>query len=234
MRRGKRVLAGVAAASAGIAAAAGFALGGGSVGGPPTIEFNRCDRFLRPCDPPIVLGRPRHFVGPVEIIGMHYEGHGGGLCLFIDIPRRGSGHGGCGLGSPLPAGDRWIDQTGSIVIPERRRYISQFNGGLSPDVTRVQARYWRHGKLQHRKAAVVQVDGELLEKIEEPEPFGIFELTVRGCLSQKRVQFLAFNGKGDPPQRARAFTVPGRCRRGVNAPSPVRTAGDEAIRYSTR
>jgi len=206
---GRRATAG--AVLAGIALAVG-AQASAPVGGPPTFDFNRCDSFLRPCDDPIVVGKARHFIGPVEVVGMHFEGHGGGLCMFFDSIRLHGGFGYCG-GPPRPPDGKGLT-FGSLGTTEfRKRPITQIDGSLVPEVAKVRASYRREGEMKNRRAAVVQVAGELQEYLQEPETFGVYELTVRGCIPPRRFRITALDSSGQILGRVRGWRRPRfRCR----------------------
>ena len=89
-------------ATAGVAFAA-------PVGGEPTLQFDRCDRFIAPCGDPVVVGKARFYDGRYEWVAMDVAD---GICFYTEVINRfsGSGSGGCGPkvrppgGKPLGAG----------------------------------------------------------------------------------------------------------------------------------
>jgi hypothetical protein len=201
------------AAAAGLAAFAisgGVAFAGGGIGGPPTLDFDRCFRDIAPCGDPVVLGKARHFNGRVEFVGMHSSI---GLCLFFDNLRVGFGFGTCGGGAPLPRGDRAMSPGIRAWSAFRGDKETQITGGLVPEVARVRAKYRRDGVPKQKEAAVAQVDGELLEQLQEPRPFGIFELPMRGCI-RSRFRLAAFDSGGQKLDTMRLGPArPTLCRR---------------------
>ena len=90
---------------------------------------------------------------------------------------------------------------------------TQITGGLVPEVARVRVKYRRNGLPKQKEAAVAQVDGELLEQLQEPRPFGLFELTMRGCI-RSRFRLAAFDAGGEKLDRLRLRPAsPSLCHR---------------------
>jgi hypothetical protein len=202
-----RVRAAVAAGLGATALAAGVADARSEIGGPPTLDLKRCDRFVGPCSDPIVLGKAKHAVARVEIVGFQSRI---GLCVEIDtIPFGGSGS--------CPAGG--VPSDGSAVsiygysVSFGHKPFTQLVGQVRTDVARVRVTYRRNGELKRRRAGVAQVDGELLEAIREEEPFGVVEATLQGCVANKRLRFTAFDEEGDVLETARSRRFPNACNR---------------------
>jgi hypothetical protein len=190
MRRGL-LLAGASVVALGIAAGSAGAV----IGGPPTLDIPRCDRFTRPCGDPIILGEGQHHDRRVEVIGFSARG---GPCVGVDtiIPRFGGlGFYGCG-GWETP--DEAIDPSGYLVDAARKggHYATQVDALLRPDVARVEARYPRNGSHRTKEATVAQIAGPLQDHIEAPEPFGIAVISVRGCIPGPQIHLTAYDSNG--------------------------------------
>ncbi len=166
-----------------------------AVGGEPTVHFNRCDRDLRPCSDPIILGESEDFDGRAEFIG---HSSSSGLCLWLDTirARSASGYGWCG-DSPLPPEGEaiWAGSYGTETFYGHR--ITKVDAALVPEVAAVEVTYRRNGLHKAKDAAVFQVDDGLLDAIDEPEPFGFAELPVRGCIPGRSFRMTAFDSDGD-------------------------------------
>src|SRR5918996_3044219 len=65
------------------------------VGGPPTLDFNRCpeDEGNGPCTEPVVIGARSAFNGPVELVAYNSRS---GTCLDVDHPAAEISGGFCG------------------------------------------------------------------------------------------------------------------------------------------
>ena len=53
---------------------------------------------------------------------------------------------------------------------------------MTPDVASVRARCFRHGRARKQDALVAQVSGPLLEAVGQEQPFGVFTVSMRGCI----------------------------------------------------
>lgn len=111
----------------------------------------------------------------------------------------------------LPAGGGAIDINGYGWTSLGTTY-TEITGPLRPDVATVLVRYRRNGERKQARAAVAQVDGELLEAVREEEPFGFFEVAVRGCVEAKRFRAIALDGSGERLDLVRSDSG-GRCPR---------------------
>jgi hypothetical protein len=188
-------------------AAAAFG-GGAEIGGPPSFDFDRCLKPLRPCSDPIVIGIGHHFNGRSEIVAFQSKV---GLC--IDVDRRRSSSGTCGSRT-LPRRGAAIETTGYSY--ERAQHTaSGISGALRPDVAEVRVRYRRNADAKEAMATVAQVDGTLLEAVKETRPFGFFEVAVRGCLQARRFRAAALDAAGNIIGRSRPSILPrARCKPG--------------------
>jgi hypothetical protein len=202
-----RVRGAIAAGLAGAALAAGFADARSEIGGPPTLDLKRCDRF-GPCSDPIVLGKAKHALGRVEMVGFQSRI---GLCIEIDILRLGGG--GTCPAAPVPVDGSAISiERFALSLARPFRYTAA-SGSLRPDVARVRVAYRRNGELKRRRAGVAQVDGDVLEAVQEEEPFGVVEALLQGCVGNKPLRFTAFAEDGTVLETERARARPAGCRR---------------------
>lgn len=188
----------------------GWALASGEVGGPPSSNFDRCFRILRPCTDPVVLATGEHLLGPVEVIAF---GSARGLCLGADTFERNgaSGFFGCG-GEGAPPGGKAIALTGvggssSPKGPD----ATQILGTVRSDVAAVRIRYRRKGASKLADQVFNQIDGPLAERIGEDSPFGVFETTVRGCVEPKRFRVAAYSSDGEVLERLHLVRSSGFC-----------------------
>jgi hypothetical protein len=181
---------GIAAVLVGVLAVAAVAKAAAEVGGPPTLDLKRCDKEIRPCGDPVVIGVGRHFVGPVEIVAFQSRL---GLCIEVDIIREG-GSGSCPGGIHPPEG-RAISSGGAAVSFGRLRY-TQVEGAVVPGAAAVRVRFRREGEIREARGVIAQVAGELQERLGEEEPFGVFEATVRGCVPVRRIRLAALDASG--------------------------------------
>jgi hypothetical protein len=188
-------------------AAAAFAAAP-EIGGPPSFDFDRCLKPLRPCSDPIVIGIGHHFNGRSEIVAFQSK-----LGLCIDVDRRRSSSGTCGSRT-LPRRAAAIEATG-YAYERAQHTASGISGALRPDVAEVRVRYRRNGNAKEATATVAQVDGTLLEAVKETRPFGFFEVAVRGCLQARRFRAAALDAAGNIIGRSRPSTLPrARCKPG--------------------
>jgi hypothetical protein len=161
------------------------------IGGPPTNDFNRCYRDLRPCGDPLVIGTGHRFFGSVEIIAMQSRL---GLCLEVDVVDEG-GSSTC-PGEVRPRDQKAVEMTMSSFASGRGESYTELIGPVVPEAAAVRVRYRRAGNPRAVDAILARVDGELQQRLEEPEPFAIFEAGVRGCLLDKRFRLAALDPAG--------------------------------------
>jgi hypothetical protein len=190
-----------------VSAAAAFAAAP-EIGGPPSFDFDRCLKPLRPCSDPVVIGIGHYFNGRSEIVAFQSKF---GLC--IDVDRRRSSFGTCGSRT-LPRRAAAIEATGWAY--ERAQHTtSGISGALRPDVAKVRVRYRRNGNPKEALATVAQVDGDLLDAVEETRPFGFFHVAVRGCVKARGFRAAALDAAGNIIGRSRPQSLPrARCKPG--------------------
>jgi hypothetical protein len=193
-----RLRGAVSAGLAGATLAAGLADARSEIGGPPTNDLPRCFRELRPCSDPVVIGKAKHEIARVELVG--YQSRFG-LCIDVDILRIG-GSGICGV-EPLPTDGSAMEIHCCSVRRDPRLTFTMARGYLRPDVARIRVTYRRNGKQKRRRGGVAQVEGDLLEAVKEEEPFGVAEALLRGCVTNRRLRFTAFDGHGRVLERER-------------------------------
>lgn len=186
----------------------GVAYGAGQVGDPPTDDWGLCDRSLRPCSDPLILASGEHFTGSVEVVGFHSRL---GICLAVEtLERNGiSGYSSCG-GPALPRKGRAIAIDALGQQNSKHVRSAQISGTLRPDVASVRIRYRRKGNPMGTKPVFNQIDGELLGRLKESKPFGVFEATMRGCVKPHRIRAIAFDAAGEPLGQDR-WPFVGRC-----------------------
>jgi hypothetical protein len=174
----------------------------GEIGGPPTLGGHlpfppphKKTFFPKATSEPIVIGAGPGPLGRVEIVG---QGSKGGLCIFIDHPKQGSGSGGCGrVAVPnVIAPDTFTWETRQ----HRSKSLSELSGFMHPTVASVTAvAHRRKGHKRTRKAvsAIVAVPSpELLSRLHQATPFGFFLAGFRGCLADAKMRFHAFDAAG--------------------------------------
>jgi hypothetical protein len=184
-------------AGAGLLAVLAIGTAAAEIGGPPTADFQHCDRLLRPCGQPVVIGEGRTFAGPVEIVAFTSSA---GLCIEIDVVRiSGTGH--C-PGPIHPRVGNAISSSGTGVSFGKPRY-TEVVGAVVPGTATVRVNYRRNGQTKQAAGIVAQVDGELQQRLQEPAPFGVFYAMVRGCVAAKRIRLAALDASGTVLGRTR-------------------------------
>lgn len=185
-----------------LATVSGMAYADGEVGGPPTSDFDRCSRELKPCGDPVVIGVGRHFNGPVEIVAFQSSL---GLCIEVDVLREGAS--GTCPGEIHPPRGKAISAGGFSISLSRRSASTQVVGAVTPAVAAVRVRYRRQGRPKRATGLVAHVEGELQQRLEEEAPFAVFEATVRGCVPVERLRLAALDADGAVlgKKRLRAF-----------------------------
>jgi hypothetical protein len=79
----------------------------------------------------------------------------------------------------------------------------------------VRVRYRRNGNPKEALATVAQVDGDLLDAVEETRPFGFFHVAVRGCVKARGFRAAALDAAGNIIGRSRPQSLPrARCKPG--------------------
>lgn len=166
------------------------------IGGPPSNDFPRCNRFTRPCGDPIVVGAGTTRFGVVEIVAYTSAL---GLCVDVDVVDQG-GAGSC----PEEPPTHTIEAFGvSGSFGGRSGSYTQIDGTVTSEVTSVRARYRRNGKRHQASAIVGRIEGELQTRLEQPRPYGLFVATVPGCVSAHRFRLAAMAADGTVLARVR-------------------------------
>jgi len=189
-------------------------------GDPPTFDFPRCFREIRPCGDPIVLGETHNFTGRLEVVGMS---SGIGPCVSFETIREGFAYGTCGSKLRPRRNDvATIDGVGFSGPPGA---YTQISGYLEDAVTRLEARWRRNGEPKQTGAGIVHVDAGGADAIGAETEFSAFELTIRGCIPVKRMRLLSFDSSGALMGRDRMKRVFNFCNFDAD---PVESSGPGA------
>lgn len=190
-------------ATAGVAFAA-------PVGGEPTLQFDRCDRFIAPCGDPVVVGKARFYDGRYEWVAMDVAD---GICFYTEVINRfsGSGSGGCGPkvrppgGKPLGAGWHGPGSGPGAHGPK----ATHIGGPARLGVARIRLTVRKGGERRRYRGTIIRVDGDLLEKIGEQQPFAYWGRSIAGCVPSKRIRVRAYDSAGALLGAERPPQVPG-------------------------
>jgi hypothetical protein len=173
--------------------AAAGAVERGEVGGPPTLKFNREPQAGKLTSPAIVIARSRSFLGPVEFVA--YDTAGGCLTVELDVVRERS----FSLTCRSDPGARGIFADGASWSEARAPGAGQFSvflGGIGADVTRVRAEGRTARGRTRVKAIVARPGREILNRLDQEEPFSAWGVVLPGCVSGKRFTAEAFGPGG--------------------------------------
>lgn len=171
------------------------------VGGPPTSDYPRCDRIIRPCGDPIVIGAGTTAFGPIEVVAYTAR-----LGLCVDVDMRFGSSGGCPATRPRSP----VDPDGvSGSFSRHGGGYTQLTGTTRPEVAAVRARYLHRGRWHTAGALIARIEGDLQERLGQPKPFGYFVLTVAGCVEAHRFRVTALAADGTVLQRTRGPSFPG-------------------------
>jgi hypothetical protein len=171
------------------------------VGGPPTLDFKRCDRLLRPCGDPVVIGSGQSGLGPVEVVAFTTR-----LGLCIDVDMTNASGGGC-PNDPPPSPVKVVGTAGGF--DSQNGAYTQLEGTTTPEVTEVQARFRRRGTWHTSEGLIARIEGELQSRLEQPSPFGFFVVTVPGCIEAERFHVTARAADGSVLERTRGPSFAG-------------------------
>jgi hypothetical protein len=160
--------------------------------------------------------------GSLEILGFDSNE---GLCTPIrfGLPDRSYFSEGCsqpdGISHSIRRGPLQIAGFGWSEGSGRASSWSKISGTIDPRVADVEVRFHRDGQIDVIRAAVAQVSGELLAKLNQTDPFGLFAAVLPGCVPPHSVRAVARNGGGEflGAQWGRSF--PRFCARFGNANS---------------
>lgn len=173
---------------------AALATAAGEPGGSPTIELKRCSHSIGPCTEPLVLASGDSFTGNVEVIGFSSDA---GFCLEQDIFRgeRFTGFATCG-GHAAP-GDG--EPVAISVFGGGRTAVgstTELLGVTGPDVAGARLRYRRNGETAYEQPVFGHVDSDLAARVGEDAEFGVFAVTVHGCIRSNRMRIVVFDSAG--------------------------------------
>jgi hypothetical protein len=155
--------------------------------------------------------------GALEIVG--YE-TAEGLCASAQVKKQMLFGGIC-----EPSGTSWQDSTSKPIFwfgagwggggPEPSS--TNLAGDIAPNVAHVEVRFRRQGKVWTKAATVARVDGELLKKLRQTEPFGRFAALLPGCVPPQEINVVARGPKGEfiGSQRGRKSLLPDFCHPGA-------------------
>jgi len=231
----------LAAIAVPLAGAATTSAGKGQVGGPPTLPLGPADEGKK-ITPALVIGRGRAYDGPVEIVAYGWRppedalSEGKEYCVWIEYPPDDIEYGTCA--SPLEplegSGAIQVDSEVQLLTPKRLRWTN-IGGRLTPDVATVRVFFHRHGseKRFHLKATVAQVGGRLQQRLDQPAPFGYFNVKVRGLVPFRSFRVQALDAGGQVIGSAHPFR-PSRAGRLGRESSFLRPLGHNWSRPSGR
>lgn len=135
--------------------------------------------------------------GPLELVGYNTSG---GLCTSAEIPNYSI------FGSICwPAGVDWHSFWPGPIHIEGMGWsagggdptASQISGELNLNVAAIEIRFHREGKIEKKKATVAQVTGDLLAKLGQTQPFGLFAAILPGCVLPRDVRVVARDSAGE-------------------------------------
>lgn len=177
------------------------------IGEAPTLDFNRCDKFIAPCGEPTVVGKKRFFDGRYEWVLMTARD---GICFFTEKSTRfaGSGSGGCGPHLRPSRGDSL--NVGSMG-PDRGRgskgkKATHLGGPASLDVATVRVIVRKRGQRRTHDATLIRVVDEFAEEL-GVEPFAYWGQSLHGCADPRRVRVKALDSGGRTIDKARPHRV---------------------------
>jgi hypothetical protein len=135
--------------------------------------------------------------GPLEIVGYNTSQ---GLCTSAQIREQMLFGGIC-----FPPGMSWQDFTSRPIKWDGAGWsgggptptATNLAGYIDPDVTAVEVRFHRSGKVQAKTATVAQIDGDLLAKLGVTEPFGRFAAILPGCIPPRAIRVVARGASGE-------------------------------------
>jgi hypothetical protein len=152
------------------------------VGGKPANDIKRCDRYSRPCGPPVVVAEGFHAGAKREVVGMTSRL---GTCLSfervgdlfsIDYPCDEDA-------SPAPREAIRLELVSTVTMigpgPDERSHEFEVAGVLRRDVAAVAGRFRRADGSAVRPALTGEVPPDLAREIGFERPVGVFDFVIR-------------------------------------------------------
>jgi hypothetical protein len=196
--KGRTILAAAVLLVAALPARAG-AQGVGEIGGPPTLGAplvfpapHKKTGFPKATGEAIVIGVGFTPVGRLEIVAQNSKS---GLCIFNEHLRTLVIFGSCGrtdLIKPVEASSAGWD-----TRRKRKSSITEVSGLIQPTVASVSAVVAREkgGKRVRKvvRATTAVPSSDLLARLHQDKPFGVFVADFRGCISNAKARVHAFD-----------------------------------------
>jgi hypothetical protein len=160
----------------------------GTIGGAPTLDVLRGTGPAAPTTDPIVVGVGRAYNGRIELVAYDSKL---GLCFSIDRPRLGVAAGTCpGHDELVPQGGIRVELTGASTSRPRGGY-SEIAGVAMPTASSIQVFGRRRGRTRRGPAILATPSSELLDHLNQNDPFTLFAGTMRNCVESKRMRVIA-------------------------------------------
>lgn len=175
--------------------------GKGEIGGPPTINLGPPDEGTQTSQE-LVIGRGRTVGGPAEIVAYGWEEEEDSppadFCLWIEqLPDKEVLFGACEV-APAQAGSVGMEMK-IQRLPVPKSGATYIGGLVSPDVASVRISLRRPGstRLFHAKPILGRVEGDLQQRLRQPDPFGFYYAQVRGLIKFRHVRAEAIDAAGN-------------------------------------
>ena len=169
----------------------GSALAAVGIGDPPRHPYH-CAPQMRPCGKQFVIGVGRDYTGRAAIAAMQING-GDSSAVFPDRPDSWAVTG----PAPPPNGEPIAGTLWGHLGEPPRGYATEVAGSLRADVARVRVRYRKGGEHRSTPATVARVRGRLLRRLGEQQPFGFYDLLLKGCVDLDTITVRAYDSAGN-------------------------------------
>lgn len=154
-----------------------------------------CPKRANPCGEIVHLGHVDDTLGRVGIAARSFDGLGGGFCSSFE--RGGFGLGHCRKGEIAPRGDAGTKTYSAGVSRLHNQTSTLLDGSVAAEAASIDLLFRRNGKAHARHAKFLVPTEENLHRLGDPAPFGLFEATIRGCVSFTHVRLKARDEAGN-------------------------------------
>jgi len=185
--------------SCAVAAGASDSVGRGQVGGPPTINLGPPDEGKQ-TSPELVIGRGTTVGRSAEIVAYGWEEEEDSppadFCVWAEQLPDQVLFGACKT-APSQAGAIGMEMKIQALKP-RSTQATYIGGLVSPDVRSVRITFRRPGsaRLFHAHPILGRVQGDLQQRLRQPDPFGFYYTQVRGLIKFRHVRAEALDAEG--------------------------------------
>jgi hypothetical protein len=179
------------------------------VGTPSALKLVRTGGVITMRTQPLVLacGSSPAF-GSFKVVGFDTN-HG--ICVSVDGIDRGKTYGAICRDPRTPWLEFCEDSRGCVLRVEQEPAHTVILGLVSRRVAGIRASTESPGEIGD--VAVVQVDGDLLQRLHRKEPFGLFALALPGCVPIDRVRLEMLDADGSRVGLARETGgLPSNCK----------------------